>query len=67
MSVLFWAISFVIWVLLAFLPARVAGRKGHSFIGFFIFSLVFWPAALVVALLVEDHTQGATASWEAAG
>jgi len=27
----------IIWVALAFWPARVAGRKGHSFILFFIF------------------------------
>ena len=31
----------VIWVALAFWPARVAGRKGHSFILYFIFSLFF--------------------------
>ena len=45
-----------IWVALAFWPARVAGRKGHSFLGYFIFSLFFWPAALIVAYLVEDRT-----------
>jgi hypothetical protein len=46
----------IIWVMLAFWPARVAGRKGHSFLGFFIFSLFLWPAALIVAYLVEDRT-----------
>ena len=52
----FWAIfGVVVWVLLAFWPARVARRKGHSFIGFFIFSLFFWPAALIVAYLVHDR------------
>jgi hypothetical protein len=45
----------VIWVALAFWPARVAGRKGHSFIGFFIFSLFFFPAALIVAYVVRDR------------
>jgi hypothetical protein len=45
----------VIWVALAFWPARVAGRKGHSFFGFFLFSLVFFPAALIVAYLVKDR------------
>lgn len=29
-----------IWVALAFWPARVARRKGHSFVGYFIFSLI---------------------------
>jgi hypothetical protein len=28
----------LIWIAIAFWPARVAGRKGHSFIGYFIFS-----------------------------
>jgi hypothetical protein len=45
----------IIWVALAFWPARVAGRKGHSFIGFFIFSLFFFPAALIVAYVVRDR------------
>jgi len=26
----------IIWIALAFWPARVARRKGHSFIGYFI-------------------------------
>ena len=45
----------IIWILIAFWPARVAGRKGHSFIGFFIFSLIFFPAALIVAYMVQDR------------
>jgi hypothetical protein len=45
----------VIWVALAFWPARVAGRKGHSFVGFFIFSLFFFPAALIAAYVVRDR------------
>ena len=28
-----WILCAVIWVAIAFWPARVAGRKGHSFIG----------------------------------
>ena len=46
-----------IWVALAFWPARVAGRKGHSFLGYFIFSLFFFPLALIVAYVVEDRTR----------
>lgn len=49
----------VIWVALAFWPARVAGRKGHSFFLFFLFSLVFFPAALIVAYLVKDRRRAA--------
>ena len=45
----------VIWVAIAFWPARVARRKGHSFIGYFIFSLFFFPLALITAYLVRDR------------
>ena len=57
-STIGWLIFAVIWIALAFWPARVAGRKGHSFIGYFIFSLVFFPAAIIVAYLVPDRTAG---------
>jgi hypothetical protein len=33
----------VIWIALAFWPARVAARKGHSFFGYFLFSIVLLP------------------------
>jgi hypothetical protein len=56
MSVIWWTIAAVIWIAIAFWPARVAGRKGHSFIGYFIFSLFFFPAALIVAYLVDNRT-----------
>src|SRR5512135_1118832 len=56
MSALWWILFAVIWIAIAFWPARVAGRKGHSFIGYFIFSLFFFPAALIVAYLVPDRT-----------
>ena len=52
-------IVIVIWIALAFWPARVARRKGHSFFGFFVFSLFFFPAALIVAYLVGDRTVAA--------
>jgi hypothetical protein len=55
-SFLWWIIVVVIWVAIAFWPARVAARKGHSFFGFFLFSLVFFPAALIVAYVVGDRT-----------
>jgi hypothetical protein len=48
---------FIIWILIAFWPARVAGRKGHSFFLYFIFSLFFFPAALIVAYMVKDRTR----------
>ena len=49
-------VAVIIWVAIAFWPARVAGRKGHSFFGYFLFSLVFFPAALIVAYVVQDRT-----------
>ena len=58
-----WLILFVaIWIAIAFWPARVARRKGHSFLRYFIFSLFFFPAALIVAYLVRDRTRSAVAS-----
>jgi hypothetical protein len=48
-------VGLIIWVAIAFWPARVAARKGHSFIGYFLFSLVFFPAALIVAYMVQDR------------
>jgi len=41
MDVLIAILVFCIVVAIAFWPARVAARKGHSFLGYFIFSL-FW-------------------------
>jgi hypothetical protein len=49
----------IIWIAIAFWPARVARRKGHSFILYFIFSLIFFPLALLTAYLVNDRTQPA--------
>jgi hypothetical protein len=54
-SVVWWWIALAIWIAIAFWPARVAARKGHSFFLFFIFSLVIFPAALIVAYLVGDR------------
>jgi hypothetical protein len=54
-SWLFWILFVVVWVALAFWPARVAGRKGHSFVGYFILSLFFFPLALIMAYMVHDR------------
>lgn len=48
-------IVLLIWIGIAFWPARVAGRKGHSFLGYFIFSLICFPLALLVAYLAPDR------------
>ena len=57
MSVIWDIFLAVVWIAIAFWPARVAGRKGHSFVGYFIFSLFFFPAALIVAYLVPDRAR----------
>jgi hypothetical protein len=60
MDILWWILIFLavmVWIAIAFWPARVAGRKGHSFLGYFVFSLFFFPAALLAAYLVHDRTQ----------
>ena len=57
-TVIGWTVlAVVIWILIAFWPARVASRKGHSFLLFFIFSLFFFPAAVIAAYLVQDRTR----------
>ena len=55
-ELLWWTLLVIIWVAIAFWPARVAARKGHSFFGYFIFSLIFFPAALIVAYMVQDRS-----------
>jgi hypothetical protein len=50
-------IGLIIWIAIAFWPARVAGRKGHSFIGYFLLSLLFFPLALILAYLSRDRTE----------
>ena len=39
----------------------VAVRKGHSFFLYLLFSLVFFPAALIVAYVLPDRTAMMTA------
>jgi hypothetical protein len=54
-------LALAIWIAIAFWPARVAERKGHSFAGYFILSLFFFPLALVMAYLShDDHALAAT-------
>jgi hypothetical protein len=46
---------FILWVAIAFWPARVARRKGHSFFLYFLFSLICFPLALLIAYLIHDR------------
>ena len=51
----FGILGFIIWVAIAFWPARVARRKGHSFFGYFLLSLLFFPLSLIMAYMVRDR------------
>lgn len=57
MGIVFGVIGLIIWIAIAFWPARVAGRKGHSFIGYFILSLFFFPLAIILAYVVKDQSE----------
>ena len=48
-------VGILILVALAFWPARVARRKGHSWLLFFIFSLFLFSPALIVAYLMPNR------------
>ena len=61
-SVIWIALFLLVWVIIAFWPANVAARKGHSFIGFFILSLFFFFLALILAYLVDDRSTPPTAA-----
>jgi hypothetical protein len=56
-SWILWTLALIVWIAIAFWPARVAARKGHSFFLYFILSLVFFPLALILAYVVEDRTR----------
>jgi hypothetical protein len=58
---IWWTLALLIWIAIAFWPARVAGRKGHSFFGYFLFSLILFPAALIVAYMVKDRSASSLA------
>lgn len=58
-----WAVIVVmIWIALAFWPARVAGRKGYSFLLYFIISLFFWWITLFVVYMMPDRTRRSSAT-----
>jgi fucose 4-O-acetylase-like acetyltransferase len=59
LAVLEWlalGVALLIWIAIAFWLARVARRKGHSFLVTFLFALVFLPLALVVVYFLQDRT-----------
>lgn len=48
-----WAVILLfVWIAIAFWPARVAARKGYSFLLIFIISIPFWWITLFVVYFV---------------
>ena len=45
----------VVLFALAYLPAWIAGNKGYSRFGFFVFGVILWPVAVIVALVIKDR------------
>jgi hypothetical protein len=48
-------VAVILWIAIAFWPARIAHRKGHSFVAYFLLSLLFFPLALIMACVVRDR------------
>lgn len=55
----YYVLGAILWIAIAFWPASVAKRKGHSFILFFLLSLVFFFASLLLAYIVKDKNETA--------
>ncbi|MEI7674530.1 MAG: hypothetical protein WCI60_02235 [bacterium] len=55
-----WYIIFlIIYIAFAFWPARVAARKGYSFLGFFILSLFIFFISLIIAYILPSKIKEA--------
>jgi hypothetical protein len=52
------ALLAIVGMLASLIPAVVAERKGYSGPLFFLFGLLAWPFAMVVAFLIEDKNAG---------
>ena len=61
LSVVWFYIFLIVWIIIAFWPARVASRKGYSFILFFILSLIFFFLSLLLAYVLPDKSKPAEA------
>jgi hypothetical protein len=57
MSASWWILFAIICIAVAFWPARVAGRKGDSFAGYFVSSLFFLPAAILFPYLADHRSR----------
>ena len=55
-NVIIWLAFAIIWVAIAVWPAKIAARKGHSFLAYFLLTLLFFPLALIMAGFAKDRT-----------
>ncbi|HZB43094.1 MAG TPA: hypothetical protein VE487_19135 [Ilumatobacter sp.] len=55
-NLVIWLSIAMIWIAIAFWPAKVASRKGHSFLLYFLLSLLFFPLSLIMAYMSSDRT-----------
>lgn len=60
-SVLPILIPIIVWIGvilgLAYIPANIARKKGYGFAGFYIFGVILFIVALIVALCLSDKKQ----------
>lgn len=47
----------VILLILAVVPAKLAQKKGYSFLFYYIFSIFFFPVAMVTSLILKDKNE----------
>jgi ABC-type dipeptide/oligopeptide/nickel transport system permease component len=61
--VFLWILGVIIWVSIAFWPASVASRKGHSFFGYFLLSIPFWWITLFIVYFgLKDNSRPVAAT-----
>lgn len=49
-------IGVAIWIFLASLAGKIAAKKGYSKIEFFLFGLLFWPLAIIIACCLKGKS-----------
>lgn len=58
-------IGFIIFVIIAIWPAKIAASKGRSFLLWFLLSIPFWWITFFVALSLKDNTHTSAPAGEA--
>lgn len=51
------AVALVILLILAFVPAKIAQKKGYSFAFYYIFGVLFFLFALIMSLIIKDRNE----------